>query len=437
MRELEFDGIHDDQEHLVLRDADGETYTLRIDEALRAAVRRDRSTLALIQAQGPLRPKDIQAMLRQGRTAEEIAEAAEIDVDHVRRFEGPVLDERRFVAEGARRFPVGHADSAALEDLVIQRLRSRQADEDTEWDAWKNTDGTWTLQLLFRAGGRERGAQWIVDQQRRSVTAEDDEARWLTLDDDQADPTPTRARLTAVKNAVYDQEADTGRTSRSGRGPRRSAPSHPSRPVHPSHPSSIDEAELEALRQRRGLRPVPSPTSGTWATLEEDEARTTPEEPDTETMPFSPVLPSSPLSPEPTSPGSSSEVTAGEERTEVAGSPDPASPAAEATPTQDQADDEAAFADPEDQDATVQDVEDQQPEEQTPDEHDTEDQDPGTQDTVDLTPLPGFEDTAADAANGTKSSSGPRSSGNKSSGSKSKRASMPSWDEIVFGSKRD
>src|SRR5690625_6452731 len=97
MRELELDGIHDDAEHVILVDSDGERYTLRIDEALRAAVRRDRPALGMIQAAdaAPLRPREIQAMLRSGRSAEDIAEVSQVPLDHVRRYEGPVLAERR------------------------------------------------------------------------------------------------------------------------------------------------------------------------------------------------------------------------------------------------------------------------------------------------------------------------------------------------------
>src|SRR5699024_10600037 len=75
MRELELDGIHDDGEHVLLVDSDGERYTLRIDRALRAAVRSDRPALNMIQAAdaAPLRPREIQAMLRSGRSAEDIA----------------------------------------------------------------------------------------------------------------------------------------------------------------------------------------------------------------------------------------------------------------------------------------------------------------------------------------------------------------------------
>ncbi len=69
------------------------------------------------------------------------------------------------------------------------------------------------------------------------------------------------------------------------------------------------------------------------------------------------------------------------------------------------------------------------------------------QDTVDLTPLPGF-DEASEAARGEESAepdgyaesdegTGAAKPARKSSRPKSKRASMPSWDEIVFGSKHD
>src|SRR5699024_8058851 len=106
MRELELDGIHDDGEHVLLVDSDGERYTLRIDRALRAAVRSDRPALNMIQADdaAPLRPREIQAMLRSGRSAEDISEASEIPLEHVRRYEGPVLAEREWTAQRARVF---------------------------------------------------------------------------------------------------------------------------------------------------------------------------------------------------------------------------------------------------------------------------------------------------------------------------------------------
>lgn len=258
MRELQLDGIHDDGDHVVLTDSDGEQYTLRIDEALRAAVRRDRPALGMIQsaAQGPLRPREIQAMLRGGRDAEEIARIADIDVEHVRRYEGPVLAERGYIAERARAFAVGRGGGPTLDELVTRRLRARQAAEGARWDAWRNDDGTWTVELAFEAGGRTREAHWNVDMTRQAIVADDDEARWLTDDDAPGTDEPrSRVRLAAVKGRVYDVEADGGvEVEQPSPAPLGGTP----RTARDEHPAAIDEDELDALNARRGLRSVPA-----------------------------------------------------------------------------------------------------------------------------------------------------------------------------------
>src|SRR5690606_11770219 len=104
MLELELVGLHSDGEHLTLAGPDGQRYRLLVDDALRAAVRRDRPQLEQIRANGGLRPKEIQARIRAGASAQEVAEAAGLPVEHVQRYEGPVLAERAWVVEQARRF---------------------------------------------------------------------------------------------------------------------------------------------------------------------------------------------------------------------------------------------------------------------------------------------------------------------------------------------
>jgi hypothetical protein len=114
MAELELVGLHEDGEHLVLAAADGQRYRLHIDEPLRAAVRRDRPQLEQIRAEqsGVPSPREIQARVRAGQTAEQIAEASGLTVEHVRRFEGPVVAEREFLAEQARQTAGrGHHDA--------------------------------------------------------------------------------------------------------------------------------------------------------------------------------------------------------------------------------------------------------------------------------------------------------------------------------------
>lgn len=408
MRELELDGIHDDGEHLVLLDSDGERYTLRIDEALRAAVRRDRPALGLIQAADAtsLRPKEIQAMLRSGRSAEDIAEAAQIPVDHVRRYEGPVLAERGWTAQRARGFHVGRG-GPRLDEMVAARLAARQASQDTAWDAWRRTDGTWTLELVFSAAGRTRQAHWIVDLDNRTVTATDDEARWISDENPPPEPNRGRARLMAVKSSVYDLEADG--SFEEGERPQRRRPT-----VSSEHPAAIDEAELDALNARRGLRPVPHPQAqesdrSVWSSLEDDVTEDSDRE-DTD----------------------AADQEAWVEHSSLEDSEDTASDT-EGT------EDEDPSVEVEGSDVAADEPEEAEEIGETEHEHPrpaVTDQ----QDTVDLTPLPGFETSprTGDAPGATeqkpaKDSPAPRKAGK----SRSKRASMPSWDEIVFGSKHD
>ncbi|MGL5829384.1 MAG: septation protein SepH, partial [Angustibacter sp.] len=104
MLDLRLVGVHDDGEHLVLSNSEGQRFRLRVDDSLRAAVRRDRPHLGQLQIEkaGGLRPKDIQARIRAGATAEQIAAATDWPVDRIRRYEGPVLAERSHIAEVAQ-----------------------------------------------------------------------------------------------------------------------------------------------------------------------------------------------------------------------------------------------------------------------------------------------------------------------------------------------
>ncbi|NYI03132.1 hypothetical protein FHU37_000075 [Allostreptomyces psammosilenae] len=183
MPELRVVAVSNDGTRLVLKAADNTEYTLPIDERLRAAVRNDRARLGQIEVESHLRPRDIQARIRAGATAEEVAQLAGISVERVRRFEGPVLAERAFMAERARKTPVrrhGESSGPQLGDAVAERLLLRGADRDSvQWDSWRHDDGTWQVTLSFLAGGEQHLATWTYDPPRRLVQASDDEARSL------------------------------------------------------------------------------------------------------------------------------------------------------------------------------------------------------------------------------------------------------------------
>ncbi|WP_370068458.1 septation protein SepH [Streptacidiphilus sp. MAP5-3] len=181
--ELRVVAVSNDGSRLVLKAADSTEYFLPIDERLRAAVRGDRPRLGQIDVESHLRPRDIQARIRAGATAEEVAQQAGISVERVRRFEGPVLAERAFMAERARKTSVrraGESTGPQLGDAVAERLLLRGADKDsTGWDSWRRDDSTWEIVLSFAAEGAARQARWTYDPPRRLVQPLDDEARAL------------------------------------------------------------------------------------------------------------------------------------------------------------------------------------------------------------------------------------------------------------------
>src|ERR1700722_5882787 len=81
MQELRFVAVSEDGSYAVLA-VPGRSgrYILPIDERLRAVAQGQTSRLAQyeIEVESPLRPKEIQARIRAGETAEEIADAAGI-----------------------------------------------------------------------------------------------------------------------------------------------------------------------------------------------------------------------------------------------------------------------------------------------------------------------------------------------------------------------
>ncbi|GAA2005962.1 septation protein SepH [Brevibacterium samyangense] len=251
MLKLTLRGVHEDEEHLVLRDPEGREFLLPIDEGLYAAVRRDRSRLSQIQAAGEaVRPKDIQAMIRSGMTSAEVAEATGADLSHVQQYEHPVLAERAHIAQRAGRslvYPENDPDRTPKQLLVLarERLAMREVDLDTmSWDAWKKNTGVWYVELRFIAAGKERRAGW--EFARGSVNPVDDEAKWLS----DAGPTDSGPipNFGTAQERVFNIESDGGRTAvheeRSGRTV--SLVDH--RSTHEEETGRI----LESLRRRRG-----------------------------------------------------------------------------------------------------------------------------------------------------------------------------------------
>jgi hypothetical protein len=239
MQELRLVAVSEDGSYAVLTaPGSGGRFTLRIDDRLRIVARGQFSRLAQyeIEVERPLRPKEIQDRIRAGETAEEIADAAGVPIERVRRFEGPVLAERAYRAQEAQGATVRQSGDSGpgrnLGDLVAEGLRASGVDPaDAEWDSLKRADGGWQVRLSFSSGSRPYLAEWVFDPRRKHVAPADDTAMRLCLPDAELPPPPAASPRAAARATVTPigsrlgpaADADQGRPAERARVP---APGH-------------------------------------------------------------------------------------------------------------------------------------------------------------------------------------------------------------------
>jgi len=197
MRELRVVGLDIDGKRIICEaDGSGEKFTLFPDDRLRAAVRGDKtiSTSSQYASQASqtndevpsvLRPKEIQAKIRAGASVEQVAAASGVDLARVERFAHPVLLERSRAAELATAaHPIlidGPSILTLLETVTTSLIARGLSAEDTNWDAWRNEDGRWTVQMAWKAGLSDNVAhfRFTPGAHGGTVTALDDAASEL------------------------------------------------------------------------------------------------------------------------------------------------------------------------------------------------------------------------------------------------------------------
>jgi hypothetical protein len=260
MRDLRLVGVHDDGGHLLLSGTDGEMFQLPIDEALRVAASRTPAQVAARASITPvaMSPRDIQSRIRSGATAAEVAELSGLPLANVQRYEGPVLAEREYIAQQARKVEVASPapgqetyraafgdEPASLGEMVAHRLAAHGIESSAvEWDSWRRTDGAWTVVARFETKpgslesiGEEPPAMWTFHPARKSIQNANRWAQQLSELEPLDGPVPAR-RLAAVSDRPFDFEADAGTAARAAAA------------------AATKEADglLDMLRSRRGQR---------------------------------------------------------------------------------------------------------------------------------------------------------------------------------------
>ncbi|PQZ95826.1 hypothetical protein CQ018_00555 [Arthrobacter sp. MYb227] len=229
MRQLRLVGIHENGESLHLSSEDGNSFTLPIDEALRSALTRAARAERTEPPASPLSPREIQTRIRSGATAEEVAESSGMSLEHIMRYEGPVLAEREYIASQARNVEVSAPQThdgyraifgeepANLGEMVAYRAHLMGIDGDSlEWDAWRAADNSWevvvrfgqpqnTATLSVGSGTDESLARWVFHPGRKSLQNANRWAQALSELESFDAPLGTR-RLSAVADHPFDVE---------------------------------------------------------------------------------------------------------------------------------------------------------------------------------------------------------------------------------------
>lgn len=246
MQELRFVGLED--EWLIATNENGDRFRLRADESLREALRARPAT----RSEAPrVPPRQIQQLIRAGRTVAEVVELTGADAETVERFEGPILAERGYIVEQARAVAVRlqsqidplSREGATFGSTLDDRLEQLGA-TDVRWDAWKDPETGWHIGLNFVTEDVARNALWSFDS--RAHTLHPSSPAAVTLSQ-QGQPTSLAGpHLRAVKRDSTDQvipfdDLDTIEESLTLQG-------QPDLTTH-------ETADLlEALRRRRGER---------------------------------------------------------------------------------------------------------------------------------------------------------------------------------------
>lgn len=281
MQDLKVIGVENGA--LVAVGDDGERFRIAVDEALQSKVRQVRQETS---AEAPkLSPREVQAHIRSGMSAEDVAAVTGAPLEYVQRFEGPILAEREHIVASALSVPVHTSDAVdplgeaeTFGSVIRDRLASLGVAGE-RWASWKDSETGWIVKLEFTADTIDHDARWSYDVRKHALAPLNSEATTLS----QAGELRGGALIPRLRAVLpHETEPDTSRFD-SGAftfpaptvdllGPEITQPIEPLQPRVPGANNSIPVSAmkraddgtprdlhqtadlLEALRRRRGER---------------------------------------------------------------------------------------------------------------------------------------------------------------------------------------
>lgn len=191
MRDLKPEGLSEDRRYLVARDVTtGEQFRIPADHRLSSLIgtpSRTGSTSGQMEIRMPssLSPRDIQTRIRRGESPQSVADSAGVPLQQIEGFAGPVLAEREFMCEQARKTAIRrkHVGGAGVQlgVLVTENIAaSGGVPEQATWDSWRREDGRWTIVVTPHDSAHP--ATFLFDVKSRYVVPADEHAHDLVGD---------------------------------------------------------------------------------------------------------------------------------------------------------------------------------------------------------------------------------------------------------------
>jgi hypothetical protein len=200
--ELQLVGRTGDGSAIELTDDSGAKFSLPITENLKTALTQPRLvSVAPIDERPSFGVKEIQARLRAGESMGSISRTTDWSVEKIEKFSGPILQERAYVIETARKsYLRREASSPTLDEATSIQLSSHGVDmEAVEWNTHRNVDGTWNIVVQYPNIDGTAEANWNFELGNRILTAQDDSARWIAGDAKETRPrTATHGFINSV-----------------------------------------------------------------------------------------------------------------------------------------------------------------------------------------------------------------------------------------------
>ena len=206
MDELRF--VRREERSLVVANDAGEEFRLVVDDAvlseMRHLGRRERDT-------SRVRPREIQALIRAGKTRSQVAQLTGLDESDIERYEEPVIAERNYVLERAHAVPVrtdvDDDGDQRFGAVIAERLIALGSDT-SEWSSWRDPETGWMIALEFISRDVAHCAVWSFEHRKGVLSPVNPDAVNLSKQGDVGDRLIPKLR--AVDNGEASPRFDSG-----------------------------------------------------------------------------------------------------------------------------------------------------------------------------------------------------------------------------------